>query len=313
MNAAQRADKVANILKAIDRFTKAEDDELRELLADFPEVERLVKSSNAFEKKLAKMLREERKYYVEAVQMYLQGESVENVLVGAFLQMNASDMFVASAFSAKVGEAAKAYFTKTVGQLTKDIMNTIDPDVQFKVFDKKTVDWIEAWSPTLGEIMHLRNVDAVEKAIKETLENGESIQTLVLKLQALPEFDRKRARATAITETLTASSVAQHEAYTQSPAVVGKTWRHSGSKKNKPRAHHVKLNGTTIPLDAKFQIDGPTGVYEADYPRDILLPPGERVNCHCVLGPQIDEAILHLTAEERNLIRDTVLSELGRN
>lgn len=306
MNAQQRHDKVVQILKGIERFTKAEDDELRELLKDFPEVERLVNASNAFEKKLSKMLKDEQKMFIEAVQMYLQDTSADNILVGAMLEMTMGDMFALSTFANSLSTEARAFLTKTVTELTTAIMNALDPDVPFQIFSKRTTDWIESWSGELGRIMHLTNTSAVEKAILETLREGDSIQTLVLKLQELPEFDRKRARATAITETLTASSVAQHESYHQSPSVVGKTWRHSGGAKIAPRPHHVALSGTTIPLDQQFEVGGEY----ADYPRDTNLSAGERVHCHCVLGPAIDEDILGLSEHERNLIREMALQEM---
>ncbi|APJ11158.1 hypothetical protein BSL056_09400 [Bacillus safensis] len=74
-----------------------------------------------------------------------------------------------------------------------------------------------------------------------------------MELKDLPEFSRKRAR---VTEVLTASSVAQHESYVQSPAITGKKWKHSGGKKNQSRESHVQLDGTIIPLDEEFEIPG---------------------------------------------------------
>lgn len=45
------------------------------------------------------------------------------------------------------------------------------------------------------------------------------------------QFERNRARATARTEVLTASSQANWESFMQSPAVEGKEWKQSGAKK----------------------------------------------------------------------------------
>lgn len=308
MDAKQREEKVVNLLKSIERFTKAEDDELKKLLADFPEVAVLVANINGFEKKLAKMLKDEQRQFVESVQMYIQEGTTQNALVGAILEMTMSDMFAVSTFAQTLSVEAKKFLTMTTTQLSKAIMHNIDPEVPFKVFSRRTTDWLDGWSKQLGEIMHLKNVDAVTAAIHETLKNGDGIQTLVVKLTEMPEFDRKRARATAITEVLAASSAAQQESFMQSPSVVGKTWRHSGTKKNgKPRPAHVALNGTTVPKDENFLVNDEYGMF----PRDTVLSAKERVHCHCVLSPDIDEAILGLSAQERNTIRDQTLREMG--
>lgn len=304
----KREEKVVKLLQSIKQFTKAEDDELRELLKDFPEVEKLVKNIEGFEKKLAKMLKDEQKMWIESINQYLKDASTQNALVGAILDMSFSDIASLSTFAVTLSAEAKKFLTKTVSELTSDIMNAIDKEVPFQVFTKRTTDWIDEWSDELAIIMDLKNKNAVKNALDETLRNGDSIQTLVLKLQEMPEFNRRRARATAITEILGACSVAQHEAYTQSPSVVGKTWRHSGTKKIKPRPHHQDLDGTTVEMDEQFKV----GDEYADFPRDTNLSAKERVHCHCVLGPNIDENILGLTAEERNLIREQTLQQLGK-
>lgn len=303
MNAKDREEKVVKILKGIELFTKAEDDELKALLKEFPEVAYLVKQVNGFEKTLAKLLKDEQRQFIESVQMYIQDASTQNALVGAILDMTMSDMFAVSTFAEKLTAEATVFLTKTTTHLTTSIMKSLDPDVAFNVFSRRTTDWISSWSTDLGKLMHLKNVDAVTEAIQETLKNGDGIQTLVVKLQKLPEFNRKRARATAITEVLTASSVAQHESYMQSPSVVGKTWRHTGAKKNKPRLAHVALSGTRVLKDEMFLVNDEYGMF----PRDTILSAKERVHCHCVLSPDIDEDILGLTAQERNTIREQVL------
>lgn len=67
--------------------------------------------------------------------------------------------------------------------------------------------------------MNLNSHEALERKLKEVIKDGGSIQDAELAIKDLPQFDRARARTTAITEILTASSVAQVESYRQSPAV----------------------------------------------------------------------------------------------
>lgn len=52
------------------------------------------------------------------------------------------------------------------------------------------------------------------------------------------------------------------------------------------RDSHRALNGTWIPMAAKFTVGG----YEADGPLDPALPAAEAVNCRCALGYRFKEA-----------------------
>ncbi|MFC1285891.1 phage minor head protein [Bacillus paralicheniformis] len=60
----------------------------------------------------------------------------------------------------------------------------------------------------------------------------------------------------AITEVLAASSAAQQEAYSQSPAVIAKKWKHSGGKKNNTRENHTALDGTIVGVDEYLRSRG---------------------------------------------------------
>lgn len=59
------------------------------------------------------------------------------------------------------------------------------------------------------------------QVIASTLEQRGSVHDVIQALKDEPDFDRARARRIAITETLTAASVGDDEAYRQSPAVTG--------------------------------------------------------------------------------------------
>lgn len=160
----------------------------------------------------------------------------------------------------------------------------------------------------LAQLTQLNTHTAIERTLKEGIKEGGSIQEIELELKDLPEFSRKRARVTAIIEVLTASSVAQHESYVQSPAVTGKKWKHSGRKKNQSRESHVQLDRTIIPLNEEFEIPG--SGERCMFPRNTQLTPKERVNCHCAVGPVVDPVILGLSAEEKEEIRRNVLQNM---
>jgi hypothetical protein len=196
-------------------------------------------------------------------------------------------------------DASVKFLSSTVPELADSIMQLIDKDIAFDQLSQRNLTWIEEWGDELGKLMKTSTHEKVTKVLYDGLAEGKSIQDMELQLAELPDFDRTRARRTAITEVLTASSVAQDEAYLQSPAVTGKTWLHSGPRGINPRDAHVALNGTTIDVNERFNVNG----HDASYPRDTNLPASERVNCHCTMSPSVDESILGLSKEEKERLR----------
>lgn len=123
--------------------------------------------------------------------------------------------------------------------------------------------------------------------------------------------ERYRARATALTETLRAHSVAQQEALIQNPAVESKEWVHTGAYRNTPRENHVAMNGVIVPKDEPFVLEGADGVtYYPMYPRDPSLPPGESVNCHCIHRGVVNDDILGLPLEERKRLQQEAIDAM---
>ena len=104
---------------------------------------------------------------------------------------------------------------------------------------------------------------------------------------------------------------AQQEAFMQSPAVAGKGWKHTGEYKNEPRQNHVDMDGQTVPVNEPFELIGADGsIYNPMYPGDTSLPPEERINCHCICQPVVNEEILGMTLEERQELQQQIVDEM---
>lgn len=218
--------KIVQLIKNINTFVqKAEADEVEELeaaVADFPELKDDPSLVEEYEKTTAKILRLQRRTFLNELNGFGfiskdDSETLESIL--AFFQ---NDLFAADEFAELFGKETAIFLTLTVTQLAEKIMYSIDADIPFKVLSEKTEQWIESWSQELAQLMKLNTHEAIEQTLKDGIKEGRSIQEIELELKDLPEFSRKRARVTAVTEVLTASSVAQHESYVQSPAVTGK-------------------------------------------------------------------------------------------
>lgn len=299
---------VEKLLKSINTFLrKAEvEDDLIGNLPDIPELDELPGLIEEFETLTAKLLRQQRKLYLDELKEFIAKDDSETL--EAMLNYFQNDLFAADEFAVLYGIEAAKFLENTTSSLSKIIMESIDKDIAFEVLSKRTTDWITSWSEELAEIMKLNTHKAIERELIAAIEMGESVAQVELRLKDLPEFDRKRARAVARTEVLTASSRANFESFWQSPAVVGKKWKHSGFAKIKPRETHVAMDGEVVGVDELFLVDGEFGMY----PRDTTFSAKNRINCGCVLGPVVDNHIIGLTQEEKEAIRQEVLGELNK-
>jgi len=293
-------EKVTALIKNIDEFLKTAktSDDLRKLLKDFPEREALVKAIDNQEAVIAKLLRNQKQRFIKGLKN-ASSNTVGNPVARAVTELFLSEILDNDNFDTEMRDASVKFLSSTVPELADSIMQLIDKDIAFDQLSQRNLTWIEEWGDELGKLMKTSTHDKVTKVLYDGLAEGKSIQDMELQLAELPDFDRTRARRTAITEVLTASSVAQDEAYLQSPAVTGKTWLHSGPRGINPRDAHVALNGTTIDVNEKFNVNG----HDASYPRDTNLPASERVNCHCTMSPSVDESILGLSKEEKERLR----------
>ncbi|MGG3801781.1 phage minor head protein [Metabacillus fastidiosus] len=300
--------KIDKLLKSLNSFIKEaeedNDEKLTNLVPDFPGLDQVPQLVEDYEKKVAKLLRNQRKHFVSGVKSFVS----KDITLAALLIFLTGDLFAEDEFEEEMEGITVEFLSLTIVALASEMMEAIDKDVAFDTLSGRTTKWIEDWSKDLAKLMKLHTHEALEEELKASIENGESIQQAELRLKDLPQFDRKRARTTAITEILTASSRSQWEAYNQSPAVTKKRWRHSGSKKNNPRKNHQDMDGVEVGVDEEFVISGSSETCQ--YPRDPSLSGKERIHCHCVMSPVVDSDILGLSKEEKEQLRQEALEEM---
>ena len=284
------------LLKSIERYLKKADDELTDTLKGegYTEPETTVKAINDAQDALSEAFDDQKDSLIANV----EGLSVTDAL--DMLDETAS----ADVSDIPIRELFEREFTSLMTEITEAYIKNTDKALSFSNFTRRTTDWISSWSQQLGEIMKLSTHDGLQKILSDALVNGDSIQTVVTQLEDWYGFSPKRARATAVTEMLTAHSAAAQEAYVQSPAVGQKMWRHTGAHKNEPRLNHVAIDGQTVAVGDKFTLKGEDGnTYDPEFPRDTRLPPGERVHCHCISQPVVDKDVLGLSLEERQALQ----------
>lgn len=287
------------LLKAIDAYIQKADDALEEALeaAGFIEPGDTVKEISRMEGRVARALKRQTSYILDAAE-----EAVD-------LKTFAQDVWPGIKLDDDTAAKLRLVFVEELGEylpeLASHYTSRIDPELTVNAITKRTGAWIEQWSEELGQIMKLNSHEEIENILAAGLKEGQSVAEFT---QAILDSGIRdeyyKARRVAVTETLRAHSYAQEEALVQSPAVESKEWVHTGSHMNEPRENHVAMNGTVVPKDEPFELEGADGVtYYPMFPRDSILPPGEAVNCHCIHRGIVSEEVLGLPLEERRRLQ----------
>ena len=222
--------------------------------------------------------------------------------------------------TAKLSKAFAARLSKFLPEYAAYYLKQTDKSLKLDRVSKRTTAWIENWSGELAGLMRTTSKDQLEAMLKKEINNGGNISQFCVDLiNSSMEKEGKgeywtshyRARRVAVTEILGAHSVAQQEAFMQSPAVESKGWMHTGNYRNEPRQNHIDMDGQIVAKDQPFELIGADGiVYHPMYPRDVILPAGERINCHCIQQPIVSEDILGLPLEERKKLQQQAIDDM---
>jgi|GEM_PF-492734 len=301
------------LIEAIDKYIAKEDSNLVEALdeAGFADAEGTVGEISACEEKVASCLKEFTNRVIEALNAS-DGLLFFNDFV--WQGIRASDDT-----AEKLTKIFYDEFEKMVCELTIDYIAQTDPELAEATIakslgsgntadriSKRTAAWAEEWSEELAGIMQLTSHRQIQRALTTSLSQGHSVAefTRVL-MDGGIRSEYHRARSVAVTEMLTAHSIAQQESYVQSPAVEEKGWKHTGGHMNDPRENHVAISGQRVPVNEPFSLDG----FSPMFPRDPILPPEERINCHCCMQAVVNENILGLSLEERQALQQQAIDE----
>ncbi len=294
------------LLKAIDAYIQKADDDLADVLEaeGYAKPKKTVKYAQAIEDEVAEALVAETSYFLSEAEKAVD------------LETFAADVWP----NVKINDAAKekltTVFTDRLGEFLPEYVGyyieRTDRELKLTTLSKRTTAWVKSWSEQLGDLMQLNSHKEIEAILEKGLENGDGIAEFTRAiLDSGIRDEYYKARRAALTEVLRAHSVAQQEAYMQSPVVVEKIWQHTGAYRNEPRQNHVDMDGQSVPVDKPYELVGADGTtYYPMYPRDPNLPPEESINCHCNSQPKVSEEILGLSLEERKRLQQEAIDEM---
>lgn len=297
-----------SLIKAIDAYIAKADNDLKDELeeAGYLDADGTLKNTQDLEKNLAEALNVDTKIVAEQLE---KSDSLDE-----FVENTWGIYQGASALADDIHEVVENGLTGVIPKLVSSYLHTTDSGLVASTLRQRTTDWISSWSRQLGTIMKLTSHEGIQKILTDAMSKGKSVADVTREIMDSGiRSDLARARATALTEMLTAHSAANQEAMMQSPAVEGKGWRHTGARRNKPRPNHVAMDGQVVPKAEPFDLTGADGgSYKPMYPRDSNLPAGERINCHCIHQPVVSEDILGLPLDERKKLQAEAVAEDDR-
>lgn len=294
------------LIKAIDAYLAKADGDLADALdaEGYAEPQATIGYMQDIEDDVAEALVEETDYFLAEAE---KAADLETFAADIWPRVKLTDRL-----KAKLATVFTEHLSEFMPEFVAYYITQTDRSLKLEVVSKRTVAWVESWSEQLGEIMQLNSHKEIETILTKGLKDGTGIASFTREiLDSGIRDEYYKARRVALTEVLGAHSVAQQEAFMQSPAVVDKEWKHTGAYRNEPRQNHVDMDGQRVPKDAPFALTGiKGGTYEPMYPRDVILPPEERINCHCICRPVVSEDILGLPLEERQRLQQEAIDTM---
>ena len=294
------------LIKAIDAYLAKADGDLADALKaeGYAEPQATIGYMQDIEDDVAEALVEETDYFLAEAE---KAADLETFAADIWPRVKLNDRL-----KAKLATVFTEHLSEFMPEFVAYYIAQTDRSLKLEVVSKRTVAWVESWSEQLGEIMQLNSHKEIETILTKGLKDGTGIASFTREiLDSGIRDEYYKARRVALTEVLGAHSVAQQEAFMQSPAVAEKAWKHTGAYRNEPRQNHVDMDGQRVAKDAPFTLTGiKGGIFEPMYPRDVILPPEERINCHCICQPVVSEDILGLSLEERQRLQQEAIDKM---
>lgn len=127
-------------------------------------------------------------------------------------------------------------------------------------------------------------IRVTRNAVQEGIQEGWGTERIAREIDngTSQVVSRHRARTIARTETIRSSNRASISGAQRTAQQTGqnllKDW--VATMDSRVRATHAAADGQTVPLNSNFMVGG----YEARYPGDPSLPPGEAIACRCTVA-----------------------------
>lgn len=192
-----------------------------------------------------------------------------------------------------ISDAMKPLYKAIIEEFGEDIMEEVGAGIRFDLLNPRITHFIETESATYIKEINNTTLDAVRQQLSEGVANGESIDDIALRINAV--FDDANARRSitiARTETGRAANFATVEGMKQS-GVKEKEWL--ATRDERVRDAHLAMDRQVQPVDKPFIApDGSTAMYPGGF--GIA---GLDVNCRCATKSVINGKTMYPTETKR--------------
>lgn len=243
--------------------------------AAFPKSQKkiIITALNSFEKEIERFFIQQQKEIISLIRTSVKKNEINPLeglieIFSRYLNGNAD-------YLKRLSELYEACAYPLLAKIAQMACNEIISNKNIDSFSEQANKWLKdhkiKFASEVSETTH--------DSVILTLQTSRSIDDAIQSLMDMPEFDWRRARTTARTETIAAANAGTLEGWRQSEVVIGKEWCCAGGKRS--RSSHKKADGQRRKIDEPFIVGG----YELMHPGDNSLGAGpeEVCNCRCTM------------------------------
>lgn len=212
-----------------------------------------------------------------------------------------------------IRDAMQASLLSSFSETVSAYLNRDNEKIDLSTVSLGAVDSVFSTIDEFAQSMSERISNSISTYIDDRKETSKSADIEDYLFSSVSIQKDMNARGYVIAALMTIHSIAQHEAIMQNPTATGRMWKHTSNKKITPRQHHKKLDGTVVGKDEQFELNPYRGrVYKCFYPRELNLPPSEKINCHCMEIAVIDDDILASDVEEQTKAQEEAIDAMNK-
>jgi hypothetical protein len=228
----------------------------------------------------------------------LHGPKIRRVMEDegeAFARAIEEEDFPVSAFvkTDEMQEALTALWSDVIPFFARQTLLEIEAMKQAEEMEDEWLRLVRRFVETDGGVMiagiRQTTLKIVRAIVDEGIVEGWGFRKIASELRKQwGEISRVRSERIVRTESVRASSYGASESAKAARDRFGleleKVW--VSVEDDRTRASHVALNGTAVPIDGFFDVEG----HPAQYPGDPALPPEQSIQCRCALIHRVKEA-----------------------
>lgn len=208
--------------------------------------------------------------------------------------------------SADIAKAQRTMFTDAARNVDATVAVALPNVAVHPVVDVKMLAVAQNYTADLVTNVSQQTAAKINLAIQRAALGGSTMTQLVQQIGGAlegGEFSGYFSEAGARAQTIATNEILRIHSLASMARLTDLSSRHKGVQKEwlhipaarVPRPGHILASGQTRPVDQPFDVEGE----ELMYPRDPSGSADNTINCHCLVRPKLDQALLQPTDQEK--------------